>query len=597
MDRNPSNRREIEELHQRKDDQELTSRLCHRIKFGTAGLRAHMSAGFSRMNDVTVIQASQGLAAYLVKQLPNATKKGVVIGHDHRHNSERFSRLAAVAFFRAGFKVHMLDGLSATPIVPFGVKYLGAAAGVMITASHNPASDNGYKLYYSNGVQITSPHDKAITACIEQNLEIDEEAWNLDILSKAPNELLVDITEQIQDGYFKAIASLVRRPRTDNSQTPLKFIYTPIHGVGFPFANRAFLEVAGFPVDSWLPVEAQKNPNPDFPTVQFPNPEEPGALDLAIELGQLRLKENHHQKVMIVANDPDADRFCAAEWTGSSWITFSGDQIGALFACWILQDYKKSGKPLERLAMLSSTVSSHLLSQIARKEGFKFKETLTGFKNLGNGALDLEKEGYKVLFAYEEALGYMFGTGIFDKDGIASLVVWAELASELAHRGQSVRDYLESIYQTYGYFATNNAYYVCKDPAAVHQKFRQLRFGNDASEQKINFDDRANMLSQLRFPTSLANYPIHRIRDLTIAYDSSNLPEFLPDLPSSSDEMITFYFGGEGGQVIATLRTSGTESWKLKYYVEGSASNKQIAQDKVDCIVEALGEQWGFSTL
>ncbi|KAH9447322.1 hypothetical protein MJO28_015656 [Puccinia striiformis f. sp. tritici] len=596
LDRNPTTRKEIEQLHQDKNYDALADRLCQRIKFGTAGLRAHMSAGFSRMNDVTVIQASQGLAAYLIKDIPKATQQGIVVGHDHRHNSERFARLAVTAFLRKGFKCYLLDGPVATPMVPFGVKYVGAAAGVMVTASHNPAADNGYKLYYSNAVQIISPHDKGIAASIEQNLDIDEEAWSTEPTPGVCEELMIHRTKEIQDAYFNAIAGLVKHSRLENSKTALKFVYTPMHGVGYPFATKACIEIAGFPDHAWLPVQAQKNPDPDFPTVKFPNPEEKGALDMAMSLGNEILEKDHDQKVMIIANDPDADRFCAAEWSGSQWTTFSGDQIGAVFACWTLENYKKSGN-VSDIAMLSSTVSSHLVAQIARQEGFKFRETLTGFKNLGNAALNLEKEGYKVLFAYEEALGYMFQTGIFDKDGIAATIVWAELATELAGRGSSVADYLETIYQKYGYFATNNSYFVCKDPCAVKTKFQGLRYGEQSAGEIVEQDSRSVMLGQLRFPRTLAGYPITRIRDLTIAYDDSYPPQCVPDLPSSSDEMITFYFGGHGGEVIATLRTSGTESWKLKYYVEGSAQDQVTAQNKVDQIVEAIGEEWGFSNL
>ncbi|KAH9444330.1 hypothetical protein Pst134EA_032348, partial [Puccinia striiformis f. sp. tritici] len=192
---NPTTRKEIEQLHQDKNYDALADRLCQRIKFGTAGLRAHMSAGFSRMNDVTVIQASQGLAAYLIKDIPKATQQGIVVGHDHRHNSERFARLAVTAFLRKGFKCYLLDGPVATPMVPFGVKYVGAAAGVMVTASHNPAADNGYKLYYSNAVQIISPHDKGIAASIEQNLDIDEEAWSTEPTPGVCEELMIHRTK------------------------------------------------------------------------------------------------------------------------------------------------------------------------------------------------------------------------------------------------------------------------------------------------------------------------------------------------------------------------------------------------------------------
>ncbi|MBW0485447.1 hypothetical protein O181_025162, partial [Austropuccinia psidii MF-1] len=582
--RNPVTRNEIEQLYAKHDFQELSARLLKRISFGTAGLRANMAAGFSRMNDLTVIQASQGLAAYLLKEIKDSTKKGIIIGHDHRHNSERFASVAAVAFLRQGFTCYLLKGPVATPLVPFGTKYLGTAAGVMITASHNPAADNGYKLYYANAVQIIPPYDVAIAASIEQHVEVDDAAWDLGLIDRSRGTLCIDRTLEVHEKYFQSVAKLAQRSREKNNQTALTFIYTPMHGVGLSFATRAFIQEAGFPKKAWIPVDSQKDPDPNFSTVKFPNPEEKGALDLAMKAGELELKKNPTKTVMILANDPDADRFGAAEWTGSKWHVFSGDQIGTILGVWIFQAYKDAGKPVDQFALLASTASSKLLAEVAYQEGFVFKETLTGFKYLGNEALELEKLGYHVPFAYEEALGYMCGTEIRDKDGLTALVIWAEIASELKDRGSSVIDYLDTIYRKYGYFATNNGYHISQDPAAVEASFNKLRFGTTTA----TYSSRSAMLQNLRFPKTLAGYPIESIRDLTIAYDSSHSPEFLPDLPCSSAQMITLGIGGEDGKVVATLRTSGTETWKLKYYVEGSAPEQVVAQQKVDNIVKAL---------
>lgn len=595
LDRNPTTRAQVQGLCAKGNHEELADRLLKRIGFGTAGLRAEMSAGFSRMNDLTVIQASQGLAAYLIKNISDVKSRGVVVGHDHRHNSRRFAHLASLAFIRCGIRCYLLKGIVATPIVPFGTKFLGAAAGVMITASHNPAADNGYKLYYSNAVQIIPPHDAGIAATIEDNLEVVEEAWDLDLLDRSKDTLCFDRTETIKEQYFQMAASLSERERNLNSATPITFIYTPMHGVGLPFVTHVLTEGFGFPRQSLITVPQQSEPDPSFPSVKFPNPEEKGALDLAMQLGQEIYAKDPKKNIVLLANDPDADRFCAAEWLGSKWHVFSGDEIGSILGVWTLEQHKRSGQPLDKLAMLASTPSSKLLAAVASKEGFTFKETLTGFKYLGNATLELESQGFKVPFAYEEALGYMCGNSLRDKDGITALAIWAELASELAERGMSLTRYLDSIYQRYGYFATNNGYFTCKDPSKVDQAFRKLRFG-EATDVKM--DQREAVMQAFQFPQTLASFPIESIRDLTIGYDNSRPPAFLPDLPTSrGSQMITFTIGGEGGKVIATLRTSGTELWKLKYYVEGSAPLRETAAQKVDRIVEALRDEWKLGQL
>ncbi|KAG0150594.1 hypothetical protein CROQUDRAFT_652195 [Cronartium quercuum f. sp. fusiforme G11] len=596
LDRNLTTRAQIEELWAKGNTQELKERLSKRISFGTAGLRAEMCAGFARMNDLTVIQATQGLAAYLLQNIPDVKTRGVVIGHDHRHNSQRFAHLTAVAFIRREIKCYLLRGIIATPIVPFGTKFLGAAAGVMVTASHNPASDNGYKLYYSNAVQIIPPHDTGIAAAIEQNLEVDAEAWDIDLVTRSEDTLCIDRTEEIKEEYLKLVATLTKRSRNLNANTPVTFIYTPMHGVGLPFVTKAFTEAYGFPQHSLIPVPQQSQPDPDFPSVKFPNPEEKGALDLAMRLGEEIYSQDSTKKIVLLANDPDADRFCAGEWLGSKWHVFSGDEIGSILGVWSFEQYKRSGQPLSKLAMLASTPSSKLLAAVAAKEGFKFKETLTGFKYLGNAALELEKESYTVPFAYEEALGYMCGTQLRDKDGITALSLWAELTSELAEKGTSLVEYLESIYQRYGYFATNNGYFACKDASKVDQAFHRLRFGE--TQASVDLKQRESVLQVIQFPKTLASYPIESIRDLTIGYDNSRPPKFMPDLPTSAgSQMVTFTIGGEGGQVIATLRTSGTETWKLKYYVEGSAPHQNMALEKVNQVVAALRDEWGLGQL
>ncbi|GAB1525732.1 hypothetical protein RhiTH_008897 [Rhizoctonia solani] len=359
FDKNPATRAEIESLRDAGNTEELKRRLMKRIEFGTAGLRGLMAAGFSCMNDLIVIQASQGLCAYVLQNVPNATERGVVVGHDHRYNSEKWAQLTAAAFVSKGFK-------------------------------------------------IISPHDAGIAAAIEANLQ--PIAWDLHSLANVDN-LVIDRTEEMTVAYLDYIASL-SRTRETNASVPLKFTNTSMHGVSRAIIDRANKVFDFKPLEH---VKEQQDPNPDFPTVAFPNPEEKGALDLAIKTA------NASASSYVFAQDPDSDRFAAAQKKpDGTWFVFSGDQLGSLFAGWILEGYKASGRPIEKLAMVASTVSSKLIGAMAAKEGFKFVESLTGFKYIGNAARVLEAEGYNVLFGYEEAIGFMLGEEVRDKDGVSA---------------------------------------------------------------------------------------------------------------------------------------------------------------------------------
>ncbi|KAK3052054.1 hypothetical protein LTS18_012323, partial [Coniosporium uncinatum] len=301
IDKDEASRGEISELMQQKDTNELEKRLRPRISFGTAGLRARMEAGFARMNCVTVIQASQGLAEYLLANEISVKKRGVVIGYDARHNSEKFARLAAAAFVSKGIKVFWYEVTVHTPLVPFGVNAVGAAAGIMVTASHNPAHDNGYKVYWSNGCQIVPPHDAGIAACIEQNLE--PLSWDTEMVD---NSLMIEASIDLtKEDYFKAVEAVTRVEVDIPSPSDFRFVYTPMHGVGLPYM-RGVVDNLGLG-ECMAVVGEQADPDPDFPTIKFPNPEEKGALDLAIETA------DNGGVDLILASDPDADRLAVAE--------------------------------------------------------------------------------------------------------------------------------------------------------------------------------------------------------------------------------------------------------------------------------------------
>ena len=437
LDQDDETRSTIERLLKQQDHAGLKSRLCTRLAFGTAGLRAQMGAGYAFINSLTIIQTSQGLAAYLLKE--GLASGGIVVGYDARHNSERFARLAAAAFTTKGIPVWWYEDLVHTPMVPFGVNELGAAAGIMITASHNPAQDNGYKVYGSNGCQINTPVDSYIAASIMENLE--PITWDIE----KGASLRTSVLSSMKAKYFEKLSAFVGYP--DRYMRSAPFVYTPMHGVGNSYMTEIMARLEN---PSMTVVPEQANPDPDFPTVRYPNPEETGALDHAITLADERGIR------LVIANDPDADRFAVAENIEGHWKQFTGDQVGALFTHYLIKS--KRSKPAFRGHdietgdnewVLTTAVSSQMISVMAEND-FTIGETLTGFKWLGNRTIDLEKQGKVTHFAYEEALGYMFPDIVRDKDGITAAVVflcaYAEWGSPWAK--------MQELYQQFGYAAT-----------------------------------------------------------------------------------------------------------------------------------------------
>ncbi|KAK0502948.1 hypothetical protein EDD18DRAFT_1306220 [Armillaria luteobubalina] len=555
MDKNDVTRNEIQKLWETGNSEELERRMRLRIEFGTAGLRGRMEAGWSRMNDLIIIQASQGLCQYVLSHVRDAASRGVVIGHDHRHNSEHWAQLTAAAFLTNNVKVYLHRSLVHTPMVPFSVKKLKAACGVMITASHNPKQDNGYKVYWENAVQIIAPHDAGISESIKANLE--PKTW--DVAGITSSDLCLDKTAEMKDAYFESLAPQ-KISLSEGTAFSVHFVNTSMHGVSEPFVSRAF-KLFGLVPPTHVP--EQQFPDPDFPTVTFPNPEEKGRhLDLAMKTA---VTNNINY---VLAQDPDSDRFAAAERqpTGE-WIAFTGDQLGVLFAARILETYKDSGKPLDKLAMVASTVSSKMVEAMGNTEGFKFVECLTGFKYIGNVALNLVQQGYEVPFGYEEAIGYM--------TGVAATLVFAQLVESLAVRQKTVSQYLNDLYM-------NNSYFICNDGPTIVSIFTHLR----------NFNDIADSHSS-SYPTELAGLSVTRVVDLTTGYDSANPPSFKPSLPISSGHMIQFRAEDKdkGVKIALTIRTSGTEP-KIKYYLEGNGHDREIVVSTLREVVDELGEKW-----
>lgn len=588
QDGNKQTRLEILNLCKAKDWLELHKRLDTRILFGTAGLRSRMEAGFSRMNTLVVLQATQGLAQHIKKQFPDALT--AVVGHDHRFNSQEFALATVATFLQAGFKVIFLndgDKFVHTPIVPFTVNEVGASVGVMSTASHNPKMDNGYKVYYSNGCQIIPPHDSEIAQSIEENLTLWPKAWKWDELLKEglDTKCLVYAGEEMIERYTKKMGQSLVDRTTISAEKEGKpwFVYTPIHGVGYDIFRQIAEETMNLINGrDYLCVKEQQLPDPSFPTVPFPNPEEKGALDMAISVA------DKNGISLVLANDPDADRFSAAvkdNKTGT-WRQLTGNEIGALFAFYEFQKYQKKNEEYKEkhpLAMLNSTVSSQLIMKMAEIEQFHYIDTLTGFKWIGNRTLDLEAMNYYVPFGFEEAIGYMFPVMEHDKDGISAASVFLQMYRKwLVGSKKTLLTVLEDIFEKYGVFKEYNGYYSVNDPKVIKEVFDFIR--NDYSETHDPYPSRIG--EELK---------VNKFRDLTLGYQSDTVNQ-RPDLPvDPNSQMITAWTKVNGAKpyesVRFTIRGSGTEP-KLKVYIEACSKSEERASELAQLTWRVLKREW-----
>ncbi|GAB2867610.1 phospho-sugar mutase [Streptomyces deserti] len=492
-------REELARLIDAKDHAELAARFSGTLQFGTAGLRGELGAGPMRMNRSVVIRAAAGLAAYLKK---NGTPHGdadaglVVIGYDARRKSEDFARDTASVMTGAGLRAAVLPRPLPTPVLAFAIRHLGAVAGVEVTASHNPPRDNGYKVYLGDGSQIVPPADADIAAEIAA-------VPSLTVVPR-PTEGWETLDDSVLDAYLARTDAVLAAGSPRTART----VYTAMHGVGTDVLLAAFAR-AGFPEP--VLVTEQADPDPDFPTVAFPNPEEPGAMDLAFA------KAREADPDLVIANDPDADRCAVAVKDGADWRMLSGDEVGALLAAHLV-DRGAEG------TFAASIVSSSLLGRIAEKAGLPHTETLTGFKWIARA------EGLR--YGYEEALGYCVDPGgVRDKDGITAALLITELASVLKSEGRTLLDLLDDLAVEHGLHATDQLSVRVQDLSVIAAAMRRLR------EHP---------------PTRLGGLPITRSEDLTRGTDS---------LPPTDGLRYTL----DGARVI--VRPSGTEP-KLKCYLE-----------------------------
>ncbi|WP_406159912.1 phospho-sugar mutase [Streptomyces sp. NBC_00882] len=493
-DPDPDTRDELAKLLDAGDVTELTARFSGTLQFGTAGLRGEIGAGPMRMNRTVVIRAAAGLAAYLKKH--GSTDGLVVIGYDARHKSADFARDTAAVMTGAGLKAAVLPRPLPTPVLAFAIRHLGAVAGVEVTASHNPPRDNGYKVYLGDGSQIVPPADADIAAEIAAIASLNDvprpdTGWQI-----------------LDDAVLNAYLARTDAVLAENSPRTARTVYTAMHGVGKDTLLAAF-DRAGFPAPEL--VAEQADPDPDFPTVAFPNPEEPGAMDLAFA------KARETDPDLIIANDPDADRCAVAVKRDDAWRMLRGDEVGALLAAHLVTRGARG-------TFAESIVSSSLLGRIAEKAGLPYEETLTGFKWIAR------VEGLR--YGYEEALGYCVDPeGVRDKDGITAALLITELASELKEQNRTLLDLLDDLAVDHGLHATDQLAVRVEDLSVIARAMEQLR------EHP---------------PTELAGLAITRAEDLTQGTDR---------LPPTDGLRYTL----DGARVV--VRPSGTEP-KLKCYLE-----------------------------
>lgn len=489
---------------------ELANRFNGRLQFGTAGLRGRLQAGSMGMNRVLVAQAAGGLAEYLKGY---DKEPSIVIGYDGRKNSDVFARDTAEIMAGAGIKAYLLTRKLPTPVLAYAIQYFDTTAGVMVTASHNPPEDNGYKVYLgkaNGGGQIVSPADKEIAALIDKVA-----AGNIADLPRSQNFTV--LSDEIVDAYIAKTASLAKEPACD-----INYVYTAMHGVGYEVLSKT-LAKAGLPQPHV--VAEQVWPDGTFPTVNFPNPEEKGALDLAIEVAK------KHNAEFIIANDPDADRLAVAlPDAAGNWKPLHGNVIGCYLGWYLAKQYHAQGK---KGVLACSLVSSPALAEIAKKYGFDSEETLTGFKYIGkvNG----------LLFGFEEALGYLVDPDkVRDKDGISAAIVFLDLVRSLKKEGKTLADYAADFTKEFGAYVSGQISIRVSDLSEIGKLMSALRHNP---------------------PAEVGGFKVATFLDHTKTDRQSDILVFVLE---------------NGSRLIA--RPSGTES-KIKFYLDARGTDPKNADE------------------
>lgn len=537
-----------EELLKIKDDEkEIEDRFYKELEFGTAGLRGIMGAGLNRMNKYTVGKATQGLANYIKKK--NGEERGVAISYDSRNNSKEFSEIAALCLNANGIKAYVFDRLSPVPELSFAVRKLNCIAGIMITASHNPPKYNGYKVYGEDGAQIVSPVDKEIMQEVK-NIKDFSEIKQMSKEEAVKNRLYNIIGEEIHTEYLKEIEKLLLNKEIIKKQENLSIVYTPLHGTGNIPVQSALSKIGFKNVHI---VKEQEMPDGNFPTVDYPNPEDKKAFKLALELAK---KVNAE---IVLATDPDADRLGVFVKNENEYIPLTGNMSALLILEYILSQKSERNILPANAVVIKSIVSSTMVKPMVDFYNVKLEEVLTGFKYIGEKIKKHEEnKDYNFIFGYEESYGCLAGTYARDKDGIAAVVLLCEAAAYYKENGISLWNQMQNIYKKYGFYK---------------EGVKQITLEGIDGADKIK-----NIMSNLRenTPKKFGSFQVEKIRDYesqTILDLNTNEIEKI-EMPKSN----VLYYELSNDAWLA-VRPSGTEP-KIKYYI-GVKGNSQEEADKM----------------
>lgn len=518
----------------KEDNSEIEERFYQYLRFGTAGLRGKIGAGTNRMNFYMVGKATQGIANYIKKHGPEAMERGVVIAHDPRHYSKEFSQLAAGVLARAGIRAYIFPDLRPTPELAYMVLKLNCIAGINITASHNPKDYNGYKVYWEDGCQVSSSIADGMLEEIDK-VDLWADIQYMPLQLALEEEKVIVLGEEYDRDYLEHIEKLAIH-EGDELDLDIPLVYTPLNGCGaVPF--RQMMEDRGF--TNWHMVEEQTDPDPNFTTVGYPNPEDPKAFRLSEELGRRVGAE------LLMATDPDADRFAIElKDDEGNYIPLNGNQTGYLLVNYILEGHKDAGTLPKKGAMIKSIVTSTMSTEIAKAYGVDMFETLTGFKNICGRIPSLQKEGYTCLFGYEESVGYAASPMIRDKDGISAGMLVAEAAAYYRRQGKTLWNVLQELYQKYGFYAEDEPNLILEGIAGSQRIRRMMTYVRE------------------HLPQEAAGAKVVKIIDYKEGYE---------DIPPS--DVLRFFLDNDSWFAI---RPSGTEP-KIKFYFYTKQNSREEA--------------------
>ena len=525
-----------------KNDKEIEDRFYKDLEFGTAGLRGVIGIGTNRMNIYTVRKATQGLANYIIKK--GGKNRGVAIAYDSRRMSPEFSEEAALCLNANGIKTYRFESLRPTPELSFAVRELGAISGIVITASHNPPEYNGYKVYWEDGAQIVEPIDKEIINEVNAITDL-KTIKTIDKQEAVAQGLYNTIGEEIDKRYIEELKKLVVNQKAiDEMQKDIKIVYTPLHGTG-NIPVQTILKELGF--ENVYVVPEQEKPNGEFPTVDYPNPEDPRAFKLALELAKQKNAD------IVLANDPDADRlgmYVKDKKTGE-YISFNGNMTGNLIAEYILSQKQLNGTLPKNGAIIKTIVSSNLTDAIAKSYNVKLFSTLTGFKNIAKIIREFEENNneYECLYSYEESYGCIIGTHARDKDGIVAVMTLCEAACYYKQKGMTLWDAMLSIYEKYGYYKEKQFSITLKGVEGA-QKIKQMMENmrnnpvTEIADEKVkSFGD--YQLQTIHNNETGENTSTNLPKSNVLYYDLTN-DSWCCVRPSGTEPKIKFYMGVKG---------------------------------------------------